>query len=412
MSLPTTMAIALPALAVLVAAAVGIVWSILAPPASDLIVFAAFLLVSGGLAIGLSVVAPRLGLPTWTESIRGRFALSSAVTAALALGNVGFVAYLMFLSPHDLAVLGSLLGFSLGISVLVAISLADPFSRGIRDVISTVERMNAGNLAARVPASGRDEIARLAEALNAMAQRLEESFARERGVEAARRDLVRAVSHDLRTPLSSIRGMIESINDGVVADEATVKRYLHTMQTEVESLGQLVSDLFEVSQIDAGALELHLEPSSVRDLISDTLEAIAAQAASKMLKVTGEVDPELAPVYADPPRVMRVLYNLVQNAMRHTPPDGAISIRAIDAGAEVEVQVIDTGEGISEKDLPQLFERGFRADPSRSRQSGGAGLGLNIARGIIEAHGGRIWVRSRPSEGSVFSFTLPKAVAG
>jgi two-component system sensor histidine kinase SaeS len=230
-----------------------------------------------------------------------------------------------------------------------------------------------------------------------MAQRLEDSFTRERERENARRDLVRNVSHDLRTPLASIRAMIESINDGVVTDEPTIRRYLKTTQSEVETLSQLINDLFELSQMDAGILELHTEAASVQDLVSDTLESMAAQAALQKLNLEGEVEQGLGPVVMDFPRVQRVLYNLVQNALRHTPSDGAISIRARDAG-----------EGISTQELQRLFDPGYRRDQARSRGSGGTGLGLSIAKGIVEAHGGRIWVESEPGKGSVFSFTLPK----
>jgi len=173
-----------------------------------------------------------------------------------------------------------------------------------------------------------------------------------------------------------------------------------------------VNDLFELSQIDAGLLKLHTDTVFLQQLISDTVETMTAQAASHRLSLNGEVDQKLSPVTVDPRRVQRVLYNLVQNAIRHTPPDGSIHIRATDAGDAIEVQVVDTGEGISEKDLPKVFERSYRSDQSRSPQSGGAGLGLSIAKGIVEAHGGRIWVESESGQGSVFSFTLPKMKAG
>jgi signal transduction histidine kinase len=136
-----------------------------------------------------------------------------------------------------------------------------------------------------------------------------------------------------------------------------------------------------------------------------------AQAASHRLSLIGEVEKELSPVTADSRRIQRVLYNLVQNAIRHTPADGSINIRAMDVGGTVEVQVSDTGEGIPVDDLSMVFERSYRSERSRSRQSGGAGLGLTIAKGIVEAHGGRIWVNSEPGQGSVFSFTLPKVAA-
>ena len=300
---------------------------------------------------------------------------------------MGFTGFLMFLSPHDLALLAALLGFSLGMSMFVAFAFSQSTTRSIREVVEAVRRMNSGSLDTRVATPSRDEIGELATALNSMAERLEASFSRERELEQARKDLVRAVSHDLRTPLASIRVMVESINDGVVTDEETVNRYLRSTQSEVEKLSQLINDLFELAQMDAGALELHLETSSLQDLLSDTLESMSAQALSRQLTLKGAVDEELSPVVMDPQRVQRVLYNLVQNALRHTPPDGTIFIRATDAGTEVQIDVIDTGEGIPGNALPQLFQRTHRPDDSQLRGAG-VGLGLSIAKGIVEAHGG------------------------
>ena len=148
-----------------------------------------------------------------------------------------------------------------------------------------------------------------------------------------------------------------------------------------------------------------MEAALLQDLISDTLETMSPQAAAQNLKLDGSVDDELEPVVMDTPRVQRVLYNLVQNSIRHTPPDGTIYVHAQDKGPEVQVGVADTGEGIVEQEIERLFDRSFRTDRSRSRQSGGAGLGLSIAKGIVEAHGGRIWVESAVGRGSTFNFT-------
>ena len=188
-----------------------------------------------------------------------------------------------------------------------------------------------------------------------------------------------------------------------------MKRYIRTTLTEVENLGQLVDDLFEISRMDSGLLQLQLETASLKDLISDTLEAMSAQAQARSLKLEGTVDAELPHVTMDTHRVQRVPYNLVQNSIRHTPQDGTIQIRAKDAGDAVQVEVVDTGEGIPAQAMPRIFEQSYRVDQARSRDSGGAGLGLSIARSIVEAHGGRIWAESLAGEGSTFTFTLPKA---
>ena len=386
-------------------------YGLLLPPGRDMAALAGFLLISGGVAVVIGLVGGRFQLPARIGSFRAKLLLVCGLTAILALANVGFTAVLMFLSHHDLALLAGLVGFSLGISTFVAFSFSRSISRSLSEVLEAVGPMKAGNLDTRVPVRGRDEVGELAAALNGMAERVEASFNRERELEGARRELVRAVSHNLRTPLGSIRAMIESINDGVVTDPDTIKRYLRATQSEVENLSQLINDLFELSQMDAGVLELHMETASLQDLISDTLESMSAQAVGRRLTLDGAVDDELSPVVMDAQRVQRVLYNLLQNAIRHTPRDGSVFLQARDAGPKVRVDVVDTGEGIAEKDLARLFQRTYRSDTDRSRVSGSSGVGLSIARGIVEAHGGRIWAESTLGKRSTFSFTLPKSGA-
>ncbi len=173
----------------------------------------------------------------------------------------------------------------------------------------------------------------------------------------------------------------------------------------------MIDDLFELSQIDAGSLELHAEPANLADLVSDSLEALTAQARQRQVILRGEVDPALAAVMVDCQRMQRVLYNLLQNAIRHTPADGTVVIRAIDAGPELHIMVRDTDEGIEPEDLPRIFDRFHRgSNKARTRGDGGSGLGLSISKGIIELHGGRIWAHSVLGEGATFTFALPKVV--
>ena len=396
-------------LAALTGLVLGITVAFQQPSGSDLVALTAFLTISGGITITMGLAVSRLGLPAWGRSMQGRLVLASVLTAVLALSNVGFVALLMFLSAHDLVILMGMLAFALGMSTFASFAFSASTGRSMRAVVDAVRRVSEGSLSERVPVNAGDEVGELAAAFNGMAQRLEVSFNRGCELEQARRELITAVSHDLRTPLASIRVMVESINDGVVADEATIKCYMLTTQTEVETLSRLIDDLFELAQLDAGVLEIHTEEASIQDLISDTLESMAAQAVSHHLTLEGSADLVIEPVEVDARRLQRVLCNLVQNAIRHTPADGAIFIRAVDAGNTVEVQVSDTGEGISEEELERIFQRSYRPDRSRSRDSGGAGLGLSIAKGIVEAHAGRIWAQSNVGQGSVFRFTLPKA---
>jgi len=396
----------------LVSAAIGAVLLLtevtLHPPASDLAALATFLALSGGSTVALGLGFRKFQFPVWLRSLRTRLILASVLTATLALINVGFTSFLMFISGHDLALLTGLLGFSLGVSVFVAAAITEPEVRSLRALGAAVAKISAGDLKTRVPVESEDEIGELAVSINTMATKLEASLEKERELTQSCRELVSAVSHDLRTPLASIRAMVESMVDGVVDDEETTSRYLRNTLSEVEYLTQLVDDLFEIARMDAGMLQLHVEDASVQDLISDTLESMSAQAAAREVSLQGGVHGEIAPLVMDTRRVQRVVYNLVQNSIRHTPPDGTIDISARDGGDEVQLVVSDTGDGVREQDRERLFDRSYRADPSRSRSSGGAGLGLSIAKGIVEAHGGRIWFESIVGQGSKFSFTIPK----
>lgn len=385
---------------------------LLDPPRSDLVSMCVFLLVSGGLSLALVAGVLRVRPGSVLRTLRGKLLFALVLSAALTAANVGFTAYLMFISSHDLKLLSLLVLFSLGMSAFFAVAISRSFHSGLEDLLTAVRAMGAGNLNARASVTSGDELDELGRAFDAMAGRLEAAFARQRDLEQARRQLVAAVSHDLRTPLATMRAMVESINDGVVSDKGTVQRYLNLMQGEIEYLSRLIDDLFELSQIDAGLLELHREQANLRDLISDTLEALSAQAEQRRLVLHGEVDEALPLVVVDTRRVQRVLYNLVQNAVRHTPSDGTIVIRAVDAGDEVQISVADTGEGIAAEDLPEIFQRFGRAgNKARVRSHAGSGLGLSIARGIVELHGGRIWAESVEGKGATFTFALPKGAA-
>ena len=282
-------------LLILLAVVLAVTVVLLNPPTGDLVVLALFLFLSGGITVGLGVAVAQFGLPSWARSIRSRLIIISALVTVLSLANVGFVAVLMFFSQHDLYLLAGLMVFSVGMAIFVAYASSEPTARVMGGFVSAVREINTGSLDTRVPVESNDEVGELAAAFNDMVERLQSSFERERDLENARKDLFGAVSHDLRTPLASIRAMIESINDGVVTDEDTKARYLATIQSEVENLSGLIGDLFELSQIDAGILALHIESSSIQDLISDTLESMAAQANNRRLRLEGEVDEDISP---------------------------------------------------------------------------------------------------------------------
>jgi signal transduction histidine kinase len=340
-----------------------------------------------------------------------RIAVAQAVGVVVALLCILPTTLVMFFSTHDRDLVVLLLGYSLAIALVFALAVGHGLGASLAAMRDGAARMAAGDLWARVPVPRERELAELATTLNAMAERLDAAFARQRELEEARQGLIAAVSHDLRTPLASLRVMVEAISDGVADDPATIRRYVAAMERETVSLGRLIDDLFEMARLDAGQLSLRVAPSPLGPLIAETLAAMEAQADRQGVALRAWVDAGLPPVLVDPDRIQRVLVNLVQNAIRHTPADGSITVDAVDLGPDVQVNVRDTGEGIPDADLPRVFDRFYRGDRARSREGshGGAGLGLAIARRLVEAHGGRIWVESPGSgHGSTFSIRLPR----
>jgi len=382
-------------------------------PTADLPVVALLLAVAGGGGGLLALLLVRPAVLGRLGGVRAQLAGASLIGSLLLLGMMLAGARAMFLSGHDLSLLLTMLVFtailSVGFGLLCARMLADRIER----VRAGTARIAAGDLGSELPVEGHDEVAGLAEDFNRMARALDAASEREREMERTRRDLIASVSHDLRTPLASTRALIEAVADGVAEDPQTEKRYLSSARRELAHLSRLVDDLFELARIDAGVLQLTLEEASLHDLISDTISSFQPQANSRGVRLVGEVSGDVDPVLINPPRLQRVLHNLLSNALRHTPADGTVALRATSQGDEVRVEVTDTGEGIAPEDLPRVFERSFRAERSRTRPeeegAPGAGLGLAIARGLIEAHGGTMDAESDPGRGSRFCFTLRRA---
>lgn len=236
----------------------------------------------------------------------------------------------------------------------------------------------------------------------AMAARLAMEERAHREVEAARRRLVAAASHDLRTPLASLRLLVESIDDGVATGE-TRDRYLREIRTHVGVLSDLIDDLFELSRIEAGDISWTMRQVELGELIDETVAAMRAPAAERGVRITAELPSAQLLAEANAEKVQRVLFNLIQNAIRHTPADGSVTVRARPAGKGVEVEVDDSGEGIPAADSQRVFEAFYRGDASRGED--GAGLGLAISKAIVEAHGGKIWLE--PGDpGTRVRFTL------
>ena len=382
-------------------------------PSADLPAVAVLLALSGGGSGLLALLLIRPAVLGRLGGVRAQLVGAGLIGSLLLLGMMLAGARAMFISGHDLSLLLTMLTFAAALSVGFGLLYAMPLSSRIGRVRAGTERIAGGQLGSEVSVEGHDEVTGLAEDFNRMARALERAAEREREMEQARRDLVAAVSHDLRTPLASTRAMIEALADGVATDPQTERRYLSSASRELEHLSRLVDDLFELARIDAGLLELTLEEASLHDLISDTISSFQPQAEQQGVRLEGEILGDVDPVLANPPRLQRVLHNLVSNSLRHTPPDGAITLRVTREGEEARVEVSDTGEGIAAEDLPRVFERSFRGEPSRTRMekddAPGAGLGLAIARGLVEAHGGSMDVESDPGRGSRFYFTLRRA---
>lgn len=228
-----------------------------------------------------------------------------------------------------------------------------------------------------------------------------------RDVEAARRRLVASVSHDLRTPLASLRLLVESIDDGVVTGE-TRDRYLAEIRTHVAVLSGLIDDLFELSRIEAGEISWTMSQVELRELVGDAVAAMRAPAAARGVSLEAELPAGELLARANAEKLQRVLFNLIQNAIRHTPADGSVTVRARTAGSGVEVEVADDGDGIAAEDRDQVFDAFYRGGDAAARGEEGAGLGLAISRAIVEAHGGRIWLDGA-APGTRVHFTLQGA---
>ena len=277
-------------------------------------------------------------------------------------------------------------GISLVAALIISLILARLIGRPLETLTRAVRRMGAGDLKQRVPEEGSAETVELARSFNAMAASLDNS-------QRLRQQMVADVAHELRTPLANIRGYLEAIEDGVVeADEAT----LRTLRDEAAHLNRLVDDLQELAQAEAGNLRLDRGPVAPAMLIARATDAVRARAADRGIALTVDAPDDLPAVVADPQRITQVLHNLLTNALTHTPAGGAITVEArAEPVGMVAIGVADTGVGIAPEDLPHVFERFYRADSSRSRETGGSGLGLTIARRIVESHGGRDRRRQR-----------------
>jgi len=343
---------------------------------------------AASLVVGLAVAFALRAAPSVWLQLAGLAFLSVCVPFAA----VAFSGWVMLDMGADAKIV-IVAACSATAAVVASLILARSIARSIRRVSASAQELAAGDLSARAPEGGTAEIAQLASSFNTMAASLEQLF-------DARRELVVWASHDLRTPIASMQAMLEAIEDEL----ASPAEYLPLMREQVRMLSSLVDDLFELARIDSGALTLELQQTSVSNLVETTLRLFELEAAARKIALSTELDGDASALVA-PAKIERVLFNLLTNALRHTPSDGSVAVCVERRDEDVLVRVEDTGEGLAADAPERMFDRFWRAD--RARGTSGTGLGLAIARGIVEAHGGRIWAENRPEGGAQVSFTLP-----
>ncbi len=370
---------------------------------------------AGGASIAGGVAACLLSVLRRSSVVVQAVVAGLAPVLAIGIG-VWAASADMFISSHDLHVLVVVLAAAGTVAVLEALLLGRRVAEAGRSIGAMARRLGEGG-----PSSLRDgqgesasasgspsELASLAAELEATADRLAQAQEQTAALERSRRELVAWVSHDLRTPLAGIRAMVEALEDGVVADVDTVHRYHRTMRQEADRLAGLVDDLFELSRIEAGALGLDLERVALDELVSDAVASASIAAGAKGIDVRGAVGEPSPIVELSTPEMARVVRNLLDNAVRHTPSGGTIWIEARldESGTSAVVSVLDACGGIPESDLDHVFDLAYRGDSARTPGDGGAGLGLAVARGLVEAHHGQISVRNEGA-GCRFSVLLP-----
>jgi len=336
--------------------------------------------------------------------VRGR-----AVAMVLVARDQPWRALVGELGPFMMLVAGLLLASG---TALASLSIFRPAHRRLRALEEATTRLGAGELGARVPEEGGDEIAAVAGAFNTMAADLERREAELRVADRTRRQLLADVSHELMTPLTSIRGYLETLRmPDVPIDAATRERYHAILDDETHRLERLIGDLLELSRLEAGGFPLAVGDTSVAELFSRVTERHEREATERGVTLMTAVGDAAGVVRGDASRLEQALQNLAANGLRHTPAGGTVTLESRRVHEGVALTVRDTGVGIAPDHLPHIFDRFYKADESRRGAAGGSGLGLSIVKAVVERHGGTIEARSVPGSGTVFEIRLPAAVS-
>jgi signal transduction histidine kinase len=345
-------------------------------------------------AHGLALARGRVG------SLRRQFAVVTVVAMVQLTAAVVLFVDQMFVSGHDafFAVLAA--AYATALTAWAVHLLGRRALDDVDAVRATLTLVGEGRRDVRTGVTARDELARLAADVDAMVARLD-------GEERARGDLIAAVSHDLRTPITALRLLADAIDDGLV-DAEDRRDYAARIGTHVRALGALIDDLFELTRLESGQLTWTMEQVRLDALLNEAVEAMRPTADAEAVTMTAELAPALAAARGNPDKLQRVLFNLIQNAIHHTPPDGSVTVRAESVGDAIEIEVADTGLGIAGEHRQRVFEPFYRADGART--AGGAGLGLAVSRAIVEAHGGSIWLEDA-AVGTRVRFRLPAGSA-
>lgn len=358
------------------------------------VIFSLMVITSAGMAVAL----PRLARSF--KSLRVTLMFLAVVSFGLVTAGIVVAALRMFLSQHDAGLTLVVVGFGVVAALVFAIAVNSSLTADLRKIAATTSRIAAGDLSPRSGLIRNDEVGQLALAIDEMAATLESAEKNRLHDEKARRSFFAAVGHDLRTPLASLNAAVEALQDGIASDPS---RFLEAMKGDITALSRLVDDLFLLAQIESGALDFESGPVDLTELADEAVEVLGPIATRKRVSLHLEAGPRVF-ASARPDSVARVLRNLLDNAIRHSPLGGEVVVTVAD-GALTTVTVRDDGPGFESDFVDRAFDRFTRADPARSRETGGAGLGLAIADGFVSAMGGEIW--AAPGPGGVVAFQLP-----
>ncbi len=355
----------------------------------------------GGLALlgGLVAVAAPAALAR-IRSLRLALLATSAVGVLTALGAVLASARAMFLSTHDAQLLLAVGVLGLGMAFVVAAAMSGPLLDGLDRVGLVARRVSAGDLSQRAGVVRHDELGEVAAAVDTMVDRLAGAEDERARMEEERRVFLASLGHDLRSPLAALRAAVEALEDGVAEDP---RRYLRSMRHDLDALSSLVDDLFLLARLEAGTLELDRHRVDLTELVDEAVEALAPVALARDVRLRLRRADRVLTVGAER-ELARVVRNLLDNAIRYAPAGSDVDVTIVDERGP-EVRVVDRGPGFAAGFVETAFDRFTRADADRSRATGGAGLGLAVARGVVEAHGGSIW--AEPGPGGTVAFRLP-----